>query len=156
MFFFTNCDCLDGFAVVNSGFYCSLLEVTDKSRSTTSVAKLLQELEVKRAVSLARLNIPSQSTSAWCIAVRVNHCRSSESPLKFTSVLSAGSGVPTVRQRLSVLSAQCSDGSAHRWDMTDEIYCKMMHDEVAVSNHLCNLSENCSISVEYFPWVSEF
>lgn len=47
-------------AVVTSGFYCSLLEVLDKSRSTTSVTKLLQELEVKRVVSLVWLKIHSQ------------------------------------------------------------------------------------------------
>lgn len=74
MFFFTNYHWLAWFAVVNSGFYCSLLEVKDKSRSTTSVTKLLQELEVKRGVSLVSLKFPSQSTSAdelqcgWIIA----------------------------------------------------------------------------------------
>lgn len=50
--------------MVHSGFYCSLLDVTDKSRSTTSVTKLLQELEVKRVVSLVWLEISIQSRSA--------------------------------------------------------------------------------------------
>lgn len=53
--FFTNR--FIGFIVVNSGYYCSLLEVTDKSRSTTSVTKLLQELEVKGVVSLVCLKM---------------------------------------------------------------------------------------------------
>lgn len=47
--------------VVNSGHYCSLLEVTDKSRSTTSVTKLLQELEVNRVVSLVYFNSKNDS-----------------------------------------------------------------------------------------------
>lgn len=62
-------------------------------------------------------SLPEYSQSVnecQCIAVRVNERRSSESPLKFTSVLSAGSGVSTVRQRLSVLPAQCSDGYTPR------------------------------------------
>ncbi|KAF3856754.1 hypothetical protein F7725_017477 [Dissostichus mawsoni] len=37
--------------VVNSGHCCSLLEVTDRNRSTTSVTRLLQELETKRVCS---------------------------------------------------------------------------------------------------------
>lgn len=36
--------------VVKNGHCCSLLEVIDRSRSTTSVTRLLQELEVKRVV----------------------------------------------------------------------------------------------------------
>lgn len=48
---------------MNSGHYCSLLEVTDKSRSTTSVTKLLQELEVNRVVSLVYFNSNSHSIS---------------------------------------------------------------------------------------------
>lgn len=43
--------------VVKSGHYCSLLEVVDKSRSTTSITKLLQELEIKRVVGCAFFNI---------------------------------------------------------------------------------------------------
>ncbi len=39
--------------VVKNGHCCSLLEVTDRSRSTTSVTRLLQELEIKRVVGLA-------------------------------------------------------------------------------------------------------
>lgn len=50
--------------MVNSGFYCSLLEVADKSRSTTSVTELLQELEVKRVVSLVWLEVQSRNTAA--------------------------------------------------------------------------------------------
>lgn len=50
-------------AVVTSGLYCSLLEVTDKSRSTTSVTKLLQELEVKKVVSSVWLKIPIHSSN---------------------------------------------------------------------------------------------
>lgn len=46
--------------VVKNGHYCSLLEVTDRSRSTTSVTKLLQELEIKRVVSSAYFNIVNQ------------------------------------------------------------------------------------------------
>lgn len=42
--------------VVKNGHYCSLLEVTDRNRSATSVKKLLQELEIKRVVSSARLD----------------------------------------------------------------------------------------------------
>ncbi|XP_050930559.1 LOW QUALITY PROTEIN: protein TASOR [Lates calcarifer] len=41
--------------VVKSGHYCSLLEVVDKSRSTTSITKLLQELEIKRVVLVTPL-----------------------------------------------------------------------------------------------------
>ncbi|XP_071351563.1 protein TASOR isoform X2 [Trachinotus anak] len=36
--------------VVRNGYCCSLLEVVDRSRSTTSVTKLLQELEIQRVV----------------------------------------------------------------------------------------------------------
>ncbi|XP_029357855.1 protein TASOR-like isoform X2 [Echeneis naucrates] len=36
--------------VVKNGYYCSLLEVVDRNRSTTSVTKLLNELEIKRMV----------------------------------------------------------------------------------------------------------
>ncbi|XP_029947947.1 protein TASOR isoform X2 [Salarias fasciatus] len=36
--------------VEKNGYFCSLLEVIDKTRSTTSVTKLLHELEVKRLV----------------------------------------------------------------------------------------------------------
>lgn len=43
--------------VFKDGHYCTLLEVTDRSRSTTSVTKLLQELEMKRVVSLAYFNV---------------------------------------------------------------------------------------------------
>lgn len=48
---------------MNSGHYCSLLEVTDKSRSTTTVTKLLQELEVNRVVSLIYFNSKNYSIS---------------------------------------------------------------------------------------------
>ncbi|KAM7401639.1 hypothetical protein PAMP_016936 [Pampus punctatissimus] len=41
--------------VVKNGHCCSLLEVIDRSRSTTSVTRLLQELEVKRVVLVTRL-----------------------------------------------------------------------------------------------------
>lgn len=44
-----------------------------------------------------------------------------------TSLLSAGSGVSAVGQRLSIPPAQCPYGSTHRWDTADDIYCKMMH-----------------------------
>lgn len=46
--------------VAKNGHYCSLLEVTDRSRSTTSVTRLLQELEIKRVVSSDVLNLLSQ------------------------------------------------------------------------------------------------
>lgn len=46
--------------VVKNGHYCSLLEVTDRSRSTTSVTRLLQELEIKRVVSSDDLNLLNQ------------------------------------------------------------------------------------------------
>lgn len=55
MFFFV-CVCV----VVKNGHYCSLLEVTDRSRSTTSVTRLLQELEIKRVVSSDVLNLLNQ------------------------------------------------------------------------------------------------
>ncbi|KAK5911959.1 hypothetical protein CesoFtcFv8_001882 [Champsocephalus esox] len=42
--------------VVNSGHCCSLLEVTDRNRSTTSVTGLLQELETKRVVLVTALS----------------------------------------------------------------------------------------------------
>ncbi|KAI9526621.1 hypothetical protein NQZ68_038001 [Dissostichus eleginoides] len=42
--------------VVNSGHCCSLLEVTDRNRSTTSVTRLLQELETKRVVLVNALS----------------------------------------------------------------------------------------------------
>lgn len=42
--------------VIKNGHYCSLLEVTDRNRSATSVKKLLQELEMKRVVSSTRLD----------------------------------------------------------------------------------------------------
>ncbi|XP_063767173.1 protein TASOR [Eleginops maclovinus] len=42
--------------VVNSGYCCSLLEVTDRNRSTTSVTRLLQELENKRMVLVTPLS----------------------------------------------------------------------------------------------------
>ncbi|KAI3369721.1 hypothetical protein L3Q82_024567 [Scortum barcoo] len=41
--------------VVKSGHCCSLLEVTDRSRSTTSITRLLQELEIKRVVLVTPL-----------------------------------------------------------------------------------------------------
>ncbi|XP_056243599.1 protein TASOR isoform X1 [Seriola aureovittata] len=41
--------------VVKNGYCCSLLEVVDRSRSTTSVTKLLQELEIKRMVLVTPL-----------------------------------------------------------------------------------------------------
>ncbi|XP_040014622.1 protein TASOR isoform X7 [Xiphias gladius] len=41
--------------VVKDGYCCSLLEVVDRSRSTTSVTKLLQELETKRVVLVTPL-----------------------------------------------------------------------------------------------------
>ncbi|XP_027135126.1 uncharacterized protein tasora isoform X2 [Larimichthys crocea] len=41
--------------VFKDGHYCTLLEVTDRSRSTTSVTKLLQELEMKRVVLVTPL-----------------------------------------------------------------------------------------------------
>ncbi|XP_070849967.1 protein TASOR-like [Chaetodon trifascialis] len=41
--------------VVKNGHCCSLLEVTDKSRSTTNVTKLLQELEIKGVVLVTSL-----------------------------------------------------------------------------------------------------
>ncbi|XP_044066398.1 protein TASOR isoform X2 [Siniperca chuatsi] len=41
--------------VVKNGHCCSLLEVTDRSRSTTSVTRLLQELEIKRVVLVTPL-----------------------------------------------------------------------------------------------------
>ncbi|XP_041637621.1 protein TASOR-like [Cheilinus undulatus] len=41
--------------VVKSGHYCSLLEVTDRFRSSTSVTKLLQELEKNRVVLVTPL-----------------------------------------------------------------------------------------------------
>ncbi|XP_074493745.1 protein TASOR isoform X2 [Sebastes fasciatus] len=41
--------------VVKNGHCCSLLEVTDRSRSTTSVTRLLQELEMKRVVLVTPL-----------------------------------------------------------------------------------------------------
>uniref|UniRef100_A0A3Q1GU32 Uncharacterized LOC110971626 n=1 Tax=Acanthochromis polyacanthus TaxID=80966 RepID=A0A3Q1GU32_9TELE len=41
--------------VVNNGHCCSLLEVIDRNRSTTSVARLLQELEIKRVVLVTPL-----------------------------------------------------------------------------------------------------
>lgn len=43
--------------VLNNGHYCSLLEVTDRSRSTTNVPKLLQELEIQRVVSLTNFDV---------------------------------------------------------------------------------------------------
>ncbi|XP_075951683.1 protein TASOR isoform X1 [Anarhichas minor] len=42
--------------VVKSGHCCSLLEVTDRSRSATSVTRLLQELEMKRVVLMTPLS----------------------------------------------------------------------------------------------------
>ncbi|XP_068452041.1 protein TASOR isoform X2 [Clinocottus analis] len=42
--------------VVKSGLCCSLLEVTDKSRSATSVTRLLQELEKERVVLVTPLS----------------------------------------------------------------------------------------------------
>lgn len=54
------------FVVEKNGHYCSLLGVTDRNRSTTSVTKLLQALEIKRVVSVASFNqlilyaVPSQ------------------------------------------------------------------------------------------------
>ncbi|XP_040890119.1 protein TASOR isoform X2 [Toxotes jaculatrix] len=41
--------------VVKDGHFCSLLEVIDRNRSTTSVTKLLQELEIKRVVLVTPL-----------------------------------------------------------------------------------------------------
>lgn len=41
------------FAVVKNGHYCSLLEVVDRSRTGTSVTRLLQELESNRVVGSA-------------------------------------------------------------------------------------------------------
>ncbi|XP_035796795.2 uncharacterized protein tasora isoform X2 [Amphiprion ocellaris] len=41
--------------VVNNGHCCSLLEVIDRNRSTTSVTRLLQELEIKRVVLVTPL-----------------------------------------------------------------------------------------------------
>ncbi|XP_070759390.1 protein TASOR [Enoplosus armatus] len=41
--------------VVKNGHCCTLLEVTDRSRSTTSVTRLLQELEIKRVVLVTPL-----------------------------------------------------------------------------------------------------
>ncbi|XP_041835698.1 protein TASOR isoform X2 [Melanotaenia boesemani] len=41
--------------VVTNDHYCSLLEVIDRNRSTTSVTKLLQELEIKRVVLVTPL-----------------------------------------------------------------------------------------------------
>ncbi|XP_034725833.1 protein TASOR isoform X2 [Etheostoma cragini] len=41
--------------VVKNGRCCSLLEVTDRSRSTTSVTRLLQELEINRVVLVTQL-----------------------------------------------------------------------------------------------------
>ncbi|XP_031157236.2 protein TASOR isoform X2 [Sander lucioperca] len=41
--------------VVKNGRCCSLLEVTDRSRSTTSVTRLLQELEMNRVVLVTQL-----------------------------------------------------------------------------------------------------
>nr|XP_019952270.1 PREDICTED: protein TASOR isoform X1 [Paralichthys olivaceus] len=42
--------------VVEDGHCCSLLEVIDRSRSTTNVTKLLQELEMKRVVLVSPLS----------------------------------------------------------------------------------------------------
>ncbi|XP_023811111.1 protein TASOR isoform X1 [Oryzias latipes] len=41
--------------VVNKGFYCSLLEVTSRNRSTSSVTALLRELEVNNVVLVSPL-----------------------------------------------------------------------------------------------------
>ncbi|XP_044206100.1 uncharacterized protein LOC122981439 [Thunnus albacares] len=41
--------------VVKNGHHCSLLEVIDRSRSTTSVTRLLQELELNRVVLVTQL-----------------------------------------------------------------------------------------------------
>ncbi|XP_035517685.1 protein TASOR [Morone saxatilis] len=41
--------------VVKNGHCCSLLEVADRSRSTTSLSKLLHELEIKRVVLVTQL-----------------------------------------------------------------------------------------------------
>ncbi|KAM8914826.1 protein TASOR isoform 2-T2 [Spinachia spinachia] len=45
-----------GHEVVKSGYCCSLLEVTDRSRSASSVTSLLQELEMKRVVLMMPLS----------------------------------------------------------------------------------------------------
>ncbi|XP_042365956.1 protein TASOR-like isoform X2 [Plectropomus leopardus] len=42
--------------VVKNGYCCSLLEVIDRNRSTTSVTRLLQELEIKRVVLVTPLS----------------------------------------------------------------------------------------------------
>lgn len=48
------------FVVVNNNHFCSLLEVTDRNRATTSVTSLLQELEIKRVVSSADVNVVNE------------------------------------------------------------------------------------------------
>lgn len=43
--------------VMNDNHFCSLLEVTDRNRATTSVTGLLQDLEINRVVSVANINV---------------------------------------------------------------------------------------------------
>lgn len=59
--------------VVTHGYCCSLLEVIDRSRSVTSVTKILQELEIKRVVGCVSLN-KVRTDSLFPVACVIINC----------------------------------------------------------------------------------